>query len=200
MIEFIDGHKDTFGVEPICTALNSAQVPIAPSTYYAARSRPSSARAVRDETVKTEIARVHKDNFGVYGVRKVHAQLRRDGVTVDGRPIARCTTRRLMKALGLRGISHAKGPRTTVPGTGPDRRPDLVKRAFTATAQDRLWVADSTYVRTFAGWVYCAFVLDVFSRRVVGWQVSTSLAHRPGPGCPEHGPVDPSATGTTPPP
>jgi putative transposase len=150
-------------------------VKIAPSTFYAARTRPPSARAVRDEAVKTEIARVHKDNYGVYGVRKVHAELRREGVQVEDRPVARCTTRRLMKALGLRGISRSKGPRTTIPGTGPDTRPDLVERAFTASCPDRLWVADITYVRTFAGWVYCAFVLDVFSRRVVGWQVSTSL-------------------------
>jgi putative transposase len=150
-------------------------VKIAPSTFYAARTRPPSARAVRDEAVKTEIARVHKDNYGVYGVRKIHAELRREGVQVEDRPVARCTTRRLMKALGLRGISRSKGPRTTIPGTGPDTRPDLVERAFTASCPDRLWVADITYVRTFAGWVYCAFVLDVFSRRVVGWQVSTSL-------------------------
>ena len=89
--------------------------------------------------------------------------------------MARCTVARLIRALGLRGISRARGPRTTVPGSGPDTRPDLVARDFTATAPDRLWVADITYVRTFAGWVYAAFVLDVFSRRVVGWQVSTSL-------------------------
>jgi putative transposase len=151
-------------------------VKIAPSTFYAARTRPPSARAVRDEAVKTEIARVHKDNYSVYGVRKVHAQLAREGVVVGDRPVALCTTRRLMKTLGLRGVSRSKGrPRTTIPGTGPDTRPDLVERAFTATGPDRLWVADITYVRTFAGWVYCAFVLDVFSRRVVGWQVSTSL-------------------------
>ena len=125
--------------------------------------------------VKTEIARVHKENYGVYGVRKIHAQLNREQVLVAGRPVARCTTARLMKTLGLRGICRAKGPRTTVAGTGPDTRPDLVKRTFTASCPDRLWVADITYVRTFAGWVYCAFVLDVFSRRVVGWQISTSL-------------------------
>jgi len=117
---------------------------------------------------------VHKENYGVYGIRKVHAQLGRDG-GVHGRPVARCTVARLMKAAGLRGVSRAKGPRTTLARSGPDSRPDLVKRDFTATAQDRLWVADLTYVRTFVGWVYCAFILDVFSRRVVGWQVSTSL-------------------------
>jgi putative transposase len=150
-------------------------VQIAPSTYYAARTRPPSPRAMRDEVVKAEIARVHKDNYGVYGIRKVHAQLQREQVRVAGRPVARCTTARLMRSLGLRGISRQKGPRTTIGGSTPDTRPDLVNREFTATGQDRLWVADITYVRTFTGWVYAAFVLDVFSRRVVGWQVSTSL-------------------------
>ncbi len=164
-----------FGVEPICTALTSAGVPIAPSTFYAARTRPPSARSARDEELKPVIAQVHQENYGVYGIRKMHAQLGREEALAGRRPVARCTTQRLMKALGLRGISRSKGPRTTVPGTGPDTRPDLVERAFTAERLDQLWVADITYVRTFAGWVYCAFVLDVFSRRVVGWQVSTSL-------------------------
>ena len=126
-------------------------------------------------TVTTEISRVHTENYGVYGIRKIHAQLARENIAPAGRPVARCTVGRLMKAVGLRGISRAKGPRTTVPGKGPDTRPDLVKRAFTATGQDQLWVADITYVRTFAGWVYAAFVLDVFSRRILGWQLSTSL-------------------------
>jgi putative transposase len=175
IIEYIERYKDVFGVEPICTTLTSADVPIAPSTFYAARTRPPSARAVRDEELKPVIARVHKENYGVYGIRKMHAQLNREQVLASCQAVARCTTARLMKDLGLRGISRAKGPRTTVPGTAPDTRKDLVKRAFTAERPDRLWVADITYVRTFAGWVYCAFVLDVFSRRVVGWQVSTSL-------------------------
>ena len=158
---------------------------IAPSTYYAGRVRPPSVRAVNDERLKAEIARVHKENYGVYGIRKVHAQLNReqvvglcagDGAPIgEARPVARCTTQRLMRDLGLRGISRSKGPRTTIPGAGPDTRPDLVERAFTADAPDRLWVADITYCRTFAGWVYAAFVIDVFSRRVVGWQLSTSL-------------------------
>jgi putative transposase len=113
---------------------------------------------------------VHAENFGVYGARKVHAELRR-----QGHGVARCTVERLMCTAGLRGITRAKGPRTTVPGTGPDTRPDLVDRAFTATGPDQLWVADITYCRTFSGWVYAAFVIDVFSRRVVGWQLSKSL-------------------------
>jgi putative transposase len=116
------------------------------------------------------IEKVHGDNYGVYGARKVHAELRR-----QGHPVARCTVQRLMRAAGLRGISRAKGPRTTVPGAGPDTRPDLVDRAFTATGPDQLWVADITYCRTFSGWVYAAFVIDVYSRRVVGWQLSRSL-------------------------
>ena len=134
-------------------------------------------RAVRDLELKVEIARVHAQNYGVYGIRKVHAQLAREGITGPSRqrPVARCTTQRLMKDLGLRGISRAKGPRTTIASNGPDTRPDLVKRDFVADAPDRLWVADITYCRTYAGWVYAAFVTDVFSRRVVGWQLSTSL-------------------------
>jgi putative transposase len=117
---------------------------------------------------------VHEGNYGVYGIRKVHAELARSG-GVQGRRVPRCTVARLMKAAGLHGISRLKTPRTTRPAKGVDDRPDLVERAFTADAPNRLWVADITYVRCFAGWVYVAFVLDVFSRRVVGWQVSTSL-------------------------
>ena len=120
------------------------------------------------------IRRVHAENYGVYGIRKVHAALARQG-GVAGRSVARCTVTRLMKTLGLKGVSRTKAPRTTRPGKTPDHRPDLVGRAFTAPAVNRLWVADITYIRAFAGWVYAAFVIDVFSRRVVGWQLSTSL-------------------------
>jgi putative transposase len=175
IIDYVERYKNVFGVEPICTALTSADVPIAPSTFYAARTRPPSARAVRDEELKPVIARVHKENYSVYGIRKMHAQLNREQVLAGCQAVARCTTQRLMKDRGLRGISRAKGPRTTVPGTGPDTRKDLVHRAFTADRPDQLWVADITYVRTFSGWVYAAFVLDVYSRRIVGWQLSTSL-------------------------
>ena len=165
IVDYIDAHRDEFGVEPICTELQ-----VAPSTYYAARSRPPSARSLSDAASCELIATVHADNYGVYGARKVHAEANRLGY-----PVARCTVERLMRILGLRGISRAKGPRTTVAGLGPDTRPDLVEREFTATAPNQLWVADITYVRTFAGWAYAAFVIDVFSRRVVGWQSSTSL-------------------------
>jgi putative transposase len=116
------------------------------------------------------IERVPADNFGVYGARKIHAELHRQGHSV-----ARCTVQRLMRVAGLRGLSRAKGLRTTIPRAGPDLRPDLVERAFTATGPDQLWVADIAYCRTFAGWVYAAFVTDVYSRRVVGWQLSKSL-------------------------
>jgi putative transposase len=151
-----------------------ADVPIAPSTYYASKTRPPSKRSIADAEATAAIERVHKENYGVYGVRKVWAQLAREG-GVAGRGIARCTVARLMKAAGLRGISRVKLPRTTTRATTPDRRPDLVDRGFTAPAPNRLWVADITYVATFAGWVYAAFVMDVFSRRVVGWQLSTNL-------------------------
>jgi putative transposase len=110
----------------------------------------------------------------VYGVRKVHAELARQG-GVEDRHVARCTVARLMKAIGLKGVSRLKTPTTTRPAKGADDRPDLVGRAFTADAPNRLWVADITYIRTFSGWVYAAFAQDVYSRRIVGWQVSTSL-------------------------
>ena len=116
------------------------------------------------------IEQVHADNYGVYGARKVHAELRR-----QGHPVARCTVERLMRAAGLRGITPGEGAAHHRARHGPDTRPDLVERAFTATGPDQLWVADITYCRTFSGWVYAAFVIDVFSRRVVGWQLSRSL-------------------------
>jgi putative transposase len=165
MIAYIDENKDEFGVEPICREL-----PIAPQTYYAAKSRPPSKRSVTDEETTGKIREIHKVNYGVYGARKVHAQLRR-----DGHKVARCTVERLMRREGLRGVRRAKGPRTTMPGPLTDRPGDLVERRFSAPAPNCLWVADITYIRTFSGWVYAAFVLDVFSRRVVGWQLSTSL-------------------------
>ncbi|WP_286957982.1 IS3 family transposase, partial [Brevibacterium sp. UBA7493] len=165
MCAFIDAHRDEHGVEPICRVLQ-----IAPSSYYAHRTRKPSARQQRDVELTEAITQVHEDNYGVYGARKVHAELRR-----QGRDVARCTVERLMRKAGLRGVSRAKGPRTTKPAPETDRPADLVNRDFTAEAANQLWVADITYVRTFAGWVYVAFVLDVFSRRIVGWQVSTRL-------------------------
>jgi putative transposase len=127
-VEFIDEHKGRFGVEPICE-----QLQIAPSTYYAHRSRPPSARSISDAATTEVIERVHTENYGVYGARKVHAELHR-----RGHRVARCTVERLMRTAGLRDITRAKGPRTTVPSTGPDTRPDLVDRTFTATGPDPL--------------------------------------------------------------
>ena len=165
MITYIDGNRHRFGVEPICSVLQ-----FAPRTYYAAKARPVSARALRDAVLKPEIARVHRDNFGVYGVDKVWAQLNREGVWV-----ARCTVARLMRELGLRGVVRGKPKFTTVAGDEADRPRDLVDRNFTASAPNRLWVADLTYVRTWSGFVYVAFITDVYSRMIVGWQASRSL-------------------------
>jgi putative transposase len=165
MIRYIDAHRDTFGVEPICQVLA-----VAPSTYYASRSRPASARALRDHELKIEISRVHAGNFAVYGARKVWRQLRREGFEVGRDRVAR-----LMDELGLNGATRSKRVRTTVPVSVAERPADLVDRVFTASAPDRLWVADLTYVWTRAGFCYAAFVIDAFSRRIVGWRVSSSL-------------------------
>jgi len=165
MTSDIDAHRTTFGVEPICQALA-----IAPSTYYADRSRPPSPRALRDEELKADITRVHVGNFAVYGARKVWHQLRRDEVEVG-----RDRVGRLMDELGLRGATRTKRIRTTLPARVAERPADLVDRVFTATAPDRLWVADLTYVWTRAGFCYAAFVIDAFSRRIVGWRVSSSM-------------------------
>jgi putative transposase len=176
-VAYIDAYKGRvvagrrLGVEPICAVLADAGVQIAPSTYYAARDRRPCARTVRDTELAEEIKTVHADNLGVYGARKVHAELRRRGVRV-----ARCTVERLMRRQGLRGIGREKTRRTTIAEGGQTPTPvDKVGRRFVAEAPNRLWVADLTYIRTFTGWVYAAFVLDVYSRFVVGWQVSTSL-------------------------
>ena len=150
---------------------------IAPSTYYARRSRPPSARSLRDETLKVEISRVHKDNYSVLGARKMHVMRGRPEVAErhGAGHVARCTVERLMADLGLHGVRRAKSPRTTR-SAPPDRCPaDLVRRHFEAFAPNELWVADITYVRMFSGWVYVAFVTDVFSRRIIGWQTSTGL-------------------------
>jgi putative transposase len=165
MIAYIDANRDRFGVEPICRVL-----PIAPSTYYAASRRPTSARAVRDAKLKAEIARVHAEHFGVYGARKVWRQLHREGIAV-----ARCTVERLMGELGLEGVRRGKGRRTTTPQETTARPADLVERHFAAQRPNQLWVADLTYVATWSGFVYVALVIDAFSRFLVGWQASWSL-------------------------
>lgn len=170
MVRYIDDHKGRFGVEPICQVL-----PIAPSTYYEQKARerdPSRhpARYHQDEALKPEITRVWHEHFQVYGARKVWKQLKREST-----PVARCTVERLMRDLGLRGARRGKAFKTTIPDTGAARPADLVDRQFVATRPDQLWVADITYVATWRGFVFVAFVVDVFSRRIVGWRVSTSL-------------------------
>jgi putative transposase len=167
---FVDKHRDVFGVEPICHALG-----IATSTYYAVkqRQRQPSARALRDAELLVEIQRVYDRSRGLYGARKVWLQLRRDGIRA-----ARCTVERLMRAHGLEGVRRGRRCRTTIPD-GQARRPlDLVDRDFSAEAPNRLWVADFSYVMTFSGVVYVAFVVDAFSRRIVGWKADTSMNTR----------------------
>ena len=167
MIAFIDDHRRLYGVEPICRLL-----PIAPSTYHTHRARrddPSrlSDRAKRDAELRIEIARIHAENFGVYGARKVWRQLRREGFDV-----ARCTVERLMRAMGLRGVVRGRRIRTTVPDPAQPCPRNKVNRQFQAPAPNRLWVGDFTYVATWAGFVYVAFVIDTYARRIVGWRVS----------------------------
>jgi putative transposase len=171
MARFIDAHRDDYGVEPICAVL-----PIAPSRYYELKARERDpqrrpARARRDEGLCELIYRVWRENREVYGVRKVWKQLRREGQVV-----ARCTVARLMRRLGLTGVVRGrKFTVTTIPETTAARPPDLVTRQFTAGRPNQLWVADLTYVATWHGFVYVAFVIDVFSRRIVGWRATHSL-------------------------
>jgi len=167
---FIDTHREEHGVGPICNTLE-----IASSSYYehkACEREPSrrSAKARRDEFLKGEIKRVWEENFMVYGARKVWRQVNREGI-----PVARCTVERLMRVLGIRGAVRGKKVRTTIPGKEAERPLDLVKRDFTAIRPNQLWVADFTYVSTWNGFVYVAFVMDVFSRLIVGWRVALSM-------------------------
>ena len=167
MIAFIDAHRDAYGVEPICRVL-----PIAPSTWHehaARRAGPSRlpARAKRDEVLKEEVRRVFDENFGVYGVRKVWRQMKREGFD-----IARCTVARLMKSMGLQGVIRGKPLKTTISDKAAPCPLDRVNRQFQAPAPNRLWVSDFTYVSTWRGFVYVAFVIDAYARRIVGWRVS----------------------------
>ena len=171
MVDFIDRHRDQYWVEPIC-----AQLPIAPSQYYEAKAReidperrPSRLR--RDEALLPQIHRVYEENFGVYGARKVWRQLSREEIEV-----ARCTVERLMRSLGLRGVVRGRKCRTTIPDDRAERPLDHVNRQFVATRPNELWVADFTYVATWSGFVYVAFVIDVFARRIIGWRVSRSMS------------------------
>lgn len=171
MIRFIDEHRDQFGVEAICRTLGATECGFITSRgYRAAKTRPASARALRDELLIEEIVRIHQENYGVYGARKMWHAMRRAGWAVGRDQVAR-----LMRTAGLHGVRRGRKPFTTVPSRRPDLRPDLVERDFTAVAPNRLWVADITYVRTLAGFCYTAFVTDVCTRRIVGWAVSSSL-------------------------
>jgi putative transposase len=173
--------------------------PIAPGTCYAAKSRPASPRAVRDARLKTEIMRIWKDNYEVYGADKVWLELNRQGTA------AQCTTERLMRELGICGVRRGRRVRTTVPGTDGQRAGDLLRRDFTAPAPDRRWVAGFTYVAAWCGIVYVAFVVDIYSRAIAGWAAATHKraklvldaldmalwrrdrdGHRPGPGLVHH--------------
>ncbi|MHB8399305.1 MAG: IS3 family transposase, partial [Candidatus Limnocylindrales bacterium] len=165
MTTFIDEQRVAFGVEPICQVLE-----IAPSSYYAARSRPPSARSVRDAELNADIGRIHRANYAVYGARKLWHALRREGTAVGRDQVGR-----LMRSLGLAGAVRGKIRRTTVPSELSPRPADLVNRSFAASAPNRLWLADITYVSTWSGFVYTAFVIDAFSRAIVGWRVSNSL-------------------------
>ncbi|MBT6501608.1 MAG: IS3 family transposase [Deltaproteobacteria bacterium] len=195
MIAFVDDQRATYGVESICR-----QLPIAPSTFYTHNLRLSDRgkiplRLKRDQVLKAELLRVFEENFRVYGARKIWRQLKRDGIAV-----ARCTVERLMKQLGIQGAVRGKKCQTTISDDSVDKPLDLVNRQFSATRPDQLWVADITFVATWSGFVYVAFVIDVFSRFIVGWQISRSLrtnivldaleqalwARRPGKGLIHH--------------
>ncbi len=170
MVSFIDDHRDEYGVESICE-----QLPIAPSTFYehlARRRNPDlrSARARRDDELRPEIERIWIENRRAYGAAKIWRQSRREGLE-----IARCTVERLMRELGISGVRRGKKFKTTIPDEAADRPLDLVNREFVADRPNQLWVADLTYVSTWRGSVYVAFVVDVFSRQIVGWRVSNSL-------------------------
>jgi putative transposase len=171
VVSYVDCYRTRFGVEPICRVLGTAGVQIAPSTYYAARSRPASARSVRDGELSGHFLRVWKDSDEVYGARKVWQQLRREGITV-----ARCTVERLMRRAGIAGVRRQRRVRTTVPALAASRPADLVKRDFSPAAPNRLWVVDFTYVPlTSGGFGYVAFVIDAFSRRITGWQAASHM-------------------------
>jgi putative transposase len=174
LVAFIDSVKDRYGVEPVCRVLSEHVVKIAPSTYYAFKKRSPSARQLRDEELCSEIERVYHDRDkgrGLAGARKVWHLLAREGIVV-----ARCTVERLMRLLGLQGVR--RGHRhTTTTATNPDadRAPDLVSRDFTAPAPNRLWLVDFTYVPTWSGMVFTAFVTDAYSRRIVGWRTANAM-------------------------
>jgi putative transposase len=177
LVRFIDEHKDRadggrrWGVESICRVLCEQDMAIAPATYYAAKARPPSRRSVRDMELKPVITAVHVENYGVYGARKMQAALRREKHIEIGRD----QTARLMRELGLTGVRRGKVKRTTVADQTAARPADLVDRNFHAEQPDQLWIVDLTYIRTWVGFGYLALVIDVFSRRILGWALTTHM-------------------------
>jgi putative transposase len=165
MTRYIDAHRDRFGVEPICRTLQ-----VAPSSYYAARRRPPSARARSDAELAPKVLKVFNDNYRVYGARKLWRQLQREGIKVGRDRVVR-----LMRTLGIAGVVRGKARRTTIADPAATRAPDLVQRRFTATRPNQLWVSDFTYLASWSGTVYVALVIDVFSRLIVGWRAAASM-------------------------
>jgi putative transposase len=169
-VSFIDEQRQVFGVEPICRVLTEHGWPIASSTYRAVKAGLSSSRQRRDERLAPEIRRIHRGNYRAFGARKVWLTLNREGT-----PVARCTVERLMREHGLRGVTRGRTVRTTVADESATRPADRVQRNFTADAPNRLWVADFTYVPTWNGMVYVAFVIDAFARRILGWRAAATM-------------------------
>ncbi|HWB38078.1 MAG TPA: IS3 family transposase [Rugosimonospora sp.] len=171
MIRFVDEHKDRFGVEPICRVIGATEGGfLSARGYRAAKTRPPSARALRDELLGEQIRRIHAENYSVYGVRKMHAAMRRAGWMAGRDQVAR-----LMRTAGLAGVRRGRKTFTTRPDTALSRPADLVQRHFHPAAPRRLWVADITYVATWSGFAYVAFITDTYSRRIVGWNVAATL-------------------------
>lgn len=170
VIAFIDANRAEFGVEPICTVLRTAGVSVAPSTYYDAKTRPPSPRACRDAVLGPALVTLWENNYRVYGARKLYKAARRAGHDVGRDQVAR-----LMRANGICGARRGKQVRTTKPDPGAARHPDLVKRQFTASAPNQLWVTDLTFVPTWAGVAYVCFLIDAFSRMIVGWRVASHM-------------------------
>jgi len=164
-VAFIDANRHRWPVVVMCDVLGLAE-----RTYYAAKQRTPSVRELADQAVSVEIRRVWESNYRVYGAKRLWLTLRR-----EGHQVARCTVERLMADMGITGVQRGRRPRTTIADTTAVRSPDLVDRRFIAERPDELWVTDITYVSTWEGWLYVAFVLDVYSRVIVGWQIATHL-------------------------
>jgi transposase InsO family protein len=172
MIAFIDEYRDSYSVEFLCRILNEHTIGgfITARGYRAGKSRPASARSITDQLLIDALQDIHAKNYGVYGVRKLWHAAKRAGWDIGRDQVAR-----LMKIAGITGVRRGRKPVTTKPAPAPDTRPDLVQRCFKAGGPNRLWVADITYVRTLSGFVYTAFVTDVFSRKIVGWSTRSTM-------------------------